>query len=44
MDRQVFSVMLQPMKIDLELTDAPCGLAFTVLIFGLAFFLFQLPA
>jgi MFS family permease len=40
MDRQVFSVILQPMKIDLGLTDAQCGLASTVLIFGMAFFSF----
>jgi MFS family permease len=40
MDRQVFSVILQPMKIDLGLTDAQCGLANTVLIFGMAFFSF----
>jgi MFS family permease len=40
MDRQVFSVIMQPMKIDLGLTDAQCGLANTVLIFGMAFFSF----
>jgi len=40
MDRQVFSVILQPMKIDLGLTDAQCGLANTILIFGMAFFSF----
>jgi len=40
MDRQVFSVILQPMKIDLGLTDAQCGLASTVLIVGMAFFSF----
>jgi len=40
MDRQVFAVILQPMKIDLGLTDAQCGLASTVLIFGMAFFSF----
>jgi MFS family permease len=31
---------MQPMKIDLGLTDAQCGLANTVLIFGMAFFSF----
>ena len=40
MDRQVFSVVLQPMKIDLGLTDAQCGLASTVLILGMALFSF----
>ncbi|MBN1664371.1 MAG: MFS transporter [Deltaproteobacteria bacterium] len=40
MDRQVFSVILQPMKIDLGLTDAQCGMANTILIFGMAFFSF----
>ena len=40
MDRQVFAVILQPMKIDLGLTDAQCGLASTVLILGMAFFSF----
>ncbi len=40
MDRQVFAVILQPMKIDLGLSDAQCGLASTVLIFGMAFFSF----
>ena len=42
MDRQVFSVILQPMKIDLGLTDAQCGLASTILIFGMAFFSFPI--
>ncbi len=42
MDRQVFSVILQPMKIDLGLTDAQCGLASTVLILGMAFFSFPI--
>jgi len=42
MDRQVFAVILQPMKIDLGLTDAQCGLASTVLIFGMAFFSFPI--
>jgi len=40
MDRQVFAVILQPMKIDLGLTDAQCGVASTVLIIGMAFFSF----
>lgn len=40
MDRQVFSVVLQPMKIELGLTDAECGLASTVLILGMALFSF----
>jgi MFS family permease len=42
MDRQVFSVILQPMKIELGLTDAECGLASTVLILGMAFFSFPI--
>jgi MFS family permease len=42
MDRQVFSVVLQPMKIDLGLTDAQCGLASTVLILGMALFSFPI--
>ena len=42
MDRQVFAVILQPMKIDLGLTDAQCGLASTVLILGMAFFSFPI--
>ena len=42
MDRQVFAVILQPMKIDLKLTDAQCGLASTVLILGMAFFSFPI--
>lgn len=42
MDRQVFAVILQPMKIDLGLSDAQCGLASTVLIFGMAFFSFPI--
>jgi MFS family permease len=32
MDRQVFSAVLQPMKVDLGLTDAQCGLASTVFL------------
>ena len=42
MDRQVFAVILQPMKLDLGLTDAQCGLASTVLILGMAFFSFPI--
>jgi MFS family permease len=42
MDRQVFAVILQPMKLDLGLTDAQCGLASTVLIIGMAFFSFPI--
>ena len=42
MDRQVFSVVLQPMKIDLGLTDAQCGLASTILILGMALFSFPI--
>ena len=40
MDRQVFSVILQPMKMELGLTDAQCGLAFTVFMLGMALFSF----
>lgn len=40
MDRQVFSVILQPMKIELGLTDAECGLASTVFMLGMALFSF----
>jgi MFS family permease len=42
MDRQVFSVILQPMKLDLGLTDAQCGLASTVFTVGMAFFSFPI--
>lgn len=42
MDRQVFSVILQPMKIELGLTDVQCGLASTVSILGMAFFSFPI--
>jgi len=38
MDRQVLSVVLQPMKIELGLTDAQCGLMQTVFMLGIAFF------
>lgn len=40
MDRQVFSAVLQPMKIELGLTDADCGLLQTIFILGVAFFTF----
>jgi MFS family permease len=40
MDRQVLSAVLQPMKIELGLTDAQCGLIQTVFILGVAFFAF----
>ncbi|MCX6001655.1 MAG: hypothetical protein NTY79_03870, partial [Chloroflexi bacterium] len=40
MDRQVFSVILQPMKLELGLTDAQCGLASTVLLLGMVLFSF----
>ncbi|MCX5997624.1 MAG: MFS transporter [Chloroflexi bacterium] len=39
-DRQVFSVVLQPMKIELGLTDTQCGLAQTIFILGMALFSF----
>jgi MFS family permease len=39
-DRQVFSVVLQPMKTELGLTDAQCGLAQTIFILGMALFSF----
>lgn len=42
MDRQVFSVILQPMKIELGLTDVQCGLASTVSILCMAFFSFPI--
>ncbi len=35
-DRQVFSVVLQPMKVELGLTDTQCGLAQTLFILGMA--------
>ncbi len=35
-DKQVFSVVLQPMKVDLGLTDSQCGLAQTIFILGTA--------
>jgi MFS family permease len=40
MDRQVFSVILQPMKVELGLTDAECGLASTILLLGMVLFSF----
>lgn len=36
MDRQVFAVVLQPMKAELGLTDTQCGLAQTIFILGMA--------
>ena len=42
MDRQVFSAVLQPMKVDLGLTDAQCGLATTIFMLGMALFSFPL--
>lgn len=39
-DRQVFSVVLQPMKVELGLTDAQCGMAQTIFILGMAIFSF----
>ena len=39
-DRQVFSVVLQPMKVELGLTDTQCGLAQTLFILGMALFSF----
>jgi MFS family permease len=38
MDRQVFSAVLQPMKVDLGLTDAQCGLASTVFLLCMPIF------
>jgi MFS family permease len=42
MDRQVFAVVLQPMKAELGLTDTQCGLAQTIFILGMALFSFPL--
>jgi MFS family permease len=42
MDRQVFSAVLQPMKIELGLTDAQAGLAQTVFMLGMALFSFPI--
>jgi MFS family permease len=39
-DRQVFSVVLQPMKVELGLTDTQCGMAQTIFILGMALFSF----
>ena len=41
-DRQVFSVVLQPMKVELGLSDAQCGLAQTIFILGMALFSFPI--
>ena len=35
-DRQVFSAVLQPMKVELGLTDAQCGMAQTFFMLGMA--------
>jgi len=40
MDRQVFAVVLQPMKAELGLTDTQCGLSQTIFILGMALFSF----
>ncbi len=40
MDRQVLSAVLQPMKVELGLTDAQCGLLQTIFILGVAVFTF----
>ncbi len=40
MDRQVFAVVLQPMKAELGLTDTQCGAAQTIFILGMAIFSF----
>ena len=42
MDRQVFAVVLQPMKLELGLTDAECGLIQTIFILCIAFFSFPI--
>ncbi|MBN1376405.1 MAG: MFS transporter [Dehalococcoidia bacterium] len=42
MDRQVFSVVLQPMKMDLHLTDSECGWAVTIFLLGMALFSFPI--
>jgi MFS family permease len=42
MDRQVFSAVLQPMKVDLGLTDAQCGLVATIFTLGMALFSFPI--
>jgi MFS family permease len=39
-DRQVFAVVLQPMKVELGLTDTQCGMAQTIFILGMALFSF----
>ena len=39
-DRQVFASVLQPMKVELGLTDALCGLAQTIFLLGVALFSF----
>jgi len=42
MDRQVFSAVLQPMKIELGLSDAQCGLVATIFTLGMALFSFPI--
>jgi MFS family permease len=42
MDRQVFSVILQPMKVELGLTDAQCGLAITAMMLCMGLFAFPI--
>lgn len=39
-DRQVFSAVMEPMKIGLGLTDTQCGILQTVFILGVALFTF----
>jgi MFS family permease len=39
-DRQVFSAVMEPMKIELGLTDTQCGILQTVFILGVALFTF----
>jgi MFS family permease len=41
-DRQVFSAVLQPMKVELGLTDAQCGMAQTFFMLGMALFSFPI--
>ena len=42
MDRQVFSAVLQPMKVELGLSDAQCGLVATIFTLGMALFSFPI--
>jgi MFS family permease len=41
-DRQVFSVVVQPMKLELHLTDFECGLALSICLLGMALFSFPI--